>query len=211
MSTIDFTDLWCLKCITPKTNCTCEKSNSLTGMVLYQAPTCSGCHQILCTCCKSCGVPKSRCSCCKTCGQSWLYCSCCKECGNQKYLCTCEVLRQVSITLSTCSGCYKPKSSCTCCKACGMVACICSRFSSIQPSWTPTVFTTSPETELARRSPRRAESLLRRQSENCTLVDLANSSTATEFARQGRGTKYTIRHRFLGIPIGSTEYGIEPI
>lgn len=73
--------------------------------------------------------------------------------------------------------------------------------------------TTSPETELARNSPELATNVLLKQSLDRSLADLANSSVATEFARQGRGTYAAARRRkhFFGLAGESAEFIIKPI
>jgi len=78
--------------------------------------------------------------------------------------------------------------------------------------FTPTVFTTSPETEIARFSPKRATKMLERQFLLTTSVDLANSSAVTEFAAQGRGSHVRITHRkgFLGLKVDEIEFSIRP-
>ncbi|MDD5032120.1 MAG: hypothetical protein PHR36_03690 [Patescibacteria group bacterium] len=73
-------------------------------------------------------------------------------------------------------------------------------------------FSSSPEDTIARVKPHLAVSLLRTQSGNTLLGNLANSSVATEFARQGRGTRAGVRTRRSWLT-GSetTEAFIEPI
>lgn len=77
------------------------------------------------------------------------------------------------------------------------------------------VVTTSPETELARFSPKLGADVLLKQSMDRALANLANSSLATEFAIQGRGVRGAIvrRKEILGITFSKdiTEFFFEPI
>jgi hypothetical protein len=70
----------------------------------------------------------------------------------------------------------------------------------------------SPEDTIARFCPNLAASLLRTESGNNLLNNLANSSVATEFARQGRGTRAGVRTKKNWFTGGeTTEAFIEPI
>ncbi len=69
----------------------------------------------------------------------------------------------------------------------------------------------SPETEIARISPPLAARVLMQQSLDQSLVSLANSSVATEFARQGRGTFVAARRKRHFFGGETTEIIIRPI
>lgn len=79
----------------------------------------------------------------------------------------------------------------------------------------PTIYATSPETELVRFSPKLGANVLLKQSLDLTLANLANSSLATEFATQRRGVRGAIvrRKEILGITFSKdiTEFFFEPI
>lgn len=77
---------------------------------------------------------------------------------------------------------------------------------------TPTIYPTSPETEIASIFPARAAKVLERKFLFQTSVDLANSESVTEFARQGRGSHVRITHRtgFLGLKVDQIDFHISP-
>ncbi|MEK7542849.1 MAG: hypothetical protein AAB503_00895 [Patescibacteria group bacterium] len=69
-----------------------------------------------------------------------------------------------------------------------------------------------PESTLARINPGLAYKALIRKSDNDLLGTVANSSVATEFARQGRGTRFAMRKQKSWLTDGeTTEIAIWPI
>ena len=190
---IDVSSFWCNTCNNYKYSCTCSHERDRTIKPLFDYfPKIDTCDQ--------CGNMTFSCSCCRNCGKSRERCDCWPYCQHDRSYCTC------------CENCHEPRYQCTCCKTCGKsrYLCMCnSLVPSFTPSWTPSVYV-SPETEVARNSPRLATSLLRTYSQNETMLGLANSETASVFARQGRGTRFTTRRKIFGFTVESTEYRIEP-
>lgn len=125
----------------------------------------------------------------------------CSKCGILKSDCDCPP--QFYSSKVFCSSCHNLVTSCTCNNLVG-------NYLLHTTPHVPTVIRPSPETELARFSPGRAASLLLEQSENLTLVDLANSLTAREFASQGRGTEFTVERKFFGITYHTKRYSVKP-